>query len=132
LLWNKAKGKDEHASPVAVLGALFAIAALGAWPSGNPLKWLFLIPALALDIGSGPLIVMGSAGLLHDGFQAFRKRAARGSWIIKLGIAFLIWYLILGGALSESGALQWILALVVVVYWPAVLIWLSRLRKHAP
>ena len=130
LLWSKSKGKDEHASPVALLGALFAVAAFAAWPSRNPLKWLLLVPALVLDIGSGPIIVLGSASLLREGFHAFRKRIGRSSWIVNLGAGFFVWYLILGGALSESGVLQWILGLAAVVYWPALLIWLLRLRKH--
>jgi hypothetical protein len=129
LLWSKAKGKDEHASPVALLGALFAVAALAAWPSINPLKWFLLFPALLLDVGSGPIIVLASASLLREGFHAIRKRIARASWIIKVGVGFVFWYLILGGVLSESGVFQWILASVTVVYWPVLLIWLWSLRK---
>ena len=130
LLWSKSKGKDEHASPVALLGALFAAAAIAAWPSRNQLKWFLLVPALLLDIGSGPIIVLGSASLLRYGFHAFRKRIARLSWIVKLGAGFVVWYLILGGALSESGVLQWVLAVAAAVYWPALLIWLWRFRKQ--
>ena len=131
LLWTKSKGEDANVSPVALVGAIFAVAALAAWPSINPLKWLLLIPALALDIGSGPIIALGCASLLRDGFNAFRKRMGQTSWIVQLGAAFFIWYLILGGALSESGVLQPVLVLAVVVYWPALWIWRWRSRKRA-
>jgi hypothetical protein len=130
LLLSKAKGRNEHASPVALLGALFAVVALVAWPSINPLKWFLLFPALVLDVGSGAIIVLGSARLLSDGLQGIEKRIARASWIIKMGVAFVSWYLILGAALSESGAFQWILASVTAAYWPALLIWFWRLRKR--
>ena len=98
LLWSKSKGRNENASPVALLGALSAFAALAAWPSRSPLKRLLLIPALLLDIGSGPIIIWGTASLLRDGLRAMRKRITRGSWIVQLGVGFLVWYLILGGA----------------------------------
>ena len=141
LLWNKIREKDCHSSPVAITGALFALGALAACPWNNPIKWVLLAPALLLDLGSGFIIVMGGVALAGEGLaflvrreggsglSTFEKRVARLSWIIKLGAAFLVWYLLIGAAISIPGWQGKTLTAVVVVYWPILLAWFWRLRK---
>jgi len=139
-LWRKfRRGNDYTASPVALVGGLFAIGGLAACPSNHPFKWVLLIPALLLDFGSGPLIVLSLVALIGEALSAPRRaavlnsierRVARTSWIIKLGGGFLIWFFLLGGAAAEPGITGWILVVVVVIYWPLLLVWFWRLRKY--
>lgn len=131
-LWNKFKNKEDNTSPVALADALFAIGALAACPWNDPNKWYLLVPALILDPGSGLLIVMGLAATLQGSLGSFQRRVARASWIIKLGVGFFIWYLLVGTALSEAGWRQDALGVVVIAYWPILLAWFWRLRKFPP
>lgn len=135
-LWNKFKNRDkdkeDNTSPAVIVGALFAIGALAACPWNNPRKWYFLLPALILDAGSGLLIVMGFAATLQGSLGSFQRRVARASWIIKLGVSFFIWYLLLGAVLSEAGWWQEALGVVAIAYWPILLAWFWKLRKFPP
>lgn len=132
-LWGKFKDKDkDSSSPVALVGALFAIVALAACPWKNPRKWYLLVPALILDPGSGLLIVMGLAAIFLEILDSFQRRMARESWIIKLGVGFFVWFFIVGAALGEAGWWQNALGVVAIAYWPILLVWFWRLRKFPP
>jgi hypothetical protein len=132
-LWGKFKNKGkDNTSPAALVGALFAIGALAACPWNNPRKWILLVPALILDAGSGLLIVMGLAAALLESLGSFQKRVARQSLTIILGVGVLVWYLLVGVALSEAGWRLNVLGVVVIVYWPILLAWFWRLRKIPP
>ena len=130
-LWIKFKSKDRenNTSPVALAGALFAIGALAACPWNNPRKWYLLVPALILDAGSGLLIVLGLAAFLVESLGILQKRVAGASWIIKFGGGFLVWFILVGGTLSEAAWRQYALGVVVVAYWPILLAWFWRLSK---
>jgi hypothetical protein len=125
LFWRY-RGSNYRPSPVTLLGFLFAIAAIVAAPSRNPLKWLLLIPAAILDIGTGPIILLELASVLRDGFQAVQKRVARSSRILRYGGGFLVWWIILGGVISESGIAQWVLGFIALAYWPLLLFWFRK------
>jgi len=130
-LWRKFKNIDkDNSSPVALVGALFAIGALAVCPWKNPMKWALLVPALILDAGSGLLIVMGFAATLQGSLGGIQRRVARASWIIKLGVSFFIWYLLLGAVLSEAGWGQNALGVAAIAYWPILLAWFWKLRKY--
>jgi hypothetical protein len=126
---NRDKDKEDNTSPVALAGALFAIGALAVCPWNNSRKWYLLVPALILDAGSGLLIVLGLAAFLVESLGSFQSRVARASWIIKLGGSFLVWFILVGGTLSEAGWRQDALGVVVISYWPILLAWFWRLRK---
>jgi hypothetical protein len=128
LLW-KYKGSEYRPSPVTMLGFLFALAAIGFAPSKNALKWLLLIPAAILDIGTGPIILLEVAIATREAFQAAQKRVARASRILKYGGGFLVWWIILGGVLGETGILQWVLGFIALAYWPLLLFWFRRAGK---
>jgi hypothetical protein len=142
-LWRKFRRGDSYtASPVALAGGLFAIGTLTVCPWSYPLKWALLVPALLLDFGSGLLIVLSMVALTREalltsrpsasgaGLNFINRRVARTSWIIKLGGGFLIWFFLVVGAASEPGITGWILVVVVVVYWPLLLVWFWSLRKY--
>jgi hypothetical protein len=126
LLW-KYKGSEYRPSPVTMLGFLFALAAIGFAPSKNALKWLLLIPAAILDIGTGPIILLEVALTLRETFQAAQKRVASASGTLKYGGGFLVWWIIIGGVIGESGILQWVLGFIALAYWPLLLFWFRKL-----
>lgn len=114
------------------LGGILAFVALALCPWKNPLKWLLLIPGLALDLGSGIYIAFAIGAASVSAFEVVQRTVARASWIKKIGIGFLVWYLLFGGALSQPGdtRVRRILITAIVVYWPLLLAWFWWLRKH--
>jgi hypothetical protein len=138
----KAKGTD-HWSPVAVLGALFAVGALAACPWENPHKWALIIPAMLLDFGSAPLVLLTVGAVIGQAvgntarsaargyFNGIERRVARASLIIRIGVSFLLWYVLVGGALAEPGWTGKILAVVAIAYWPVLSAWFWRLRRYS-